>query len=155
VKLTLKPVRRPTPPVLNTEDEESEEGEGDGEDTGSIGGAGTGTNGGEGGNGGRGGGEVRFKRIPISNVRILSIEGRDNCYRLSFRANGSGVVKLNFEEAGDSSAIRREDVRSLTDNVSLDHFAIVDGERTGLEITADSPIGGRAWRLSAVEAKGD
>jgi hypothetical protein len=167
VKITLKPVRRAQAPVLPPENEITEEGEGDGEDTGQNGGTGTGTNGGENGTGGpgdgegeggtgvRGGGQVRGKRIPISNVRILAVQGRENCYQVSFRANGNGVARLDLDEAGDSSAIPRDDVRPISENVSLDRFPLVNGERTQFEITADAPIGGRAWRLSATEAVGD
>ena len=168
VRLTLKPVRRSMPPVLPAEEEGSEDGDADGDDTGSLGGAGTENNGsggetpdgpgegeGYGGTGSRGGGQTRPKRIPISNVRILSIEGRQNSYQLSFRADGNGVAKLDLEETGDSSAIRREDVRVVSDNLTLDRLPLVSGERMQVEITADAPIGGRAWRLSAAEAEGD
>ena len=136
VKVTLKPVRRALAPVLPQEDEQTDEGDGDGEDTGNTGGAGTGTNGGddgtggqgdgeaEGGTGPRGGGNTRGKRIPISNVRILAIQGRDNCYQVSFRADGNGVARLDLEEAGDSSAIPRNDVRPISENVSLNAFRL-------------------------------
>ena len=168
VKVTLKPVRRPSLPVLPAEEEEeNDEGDADGDNTGSAGGSATGANGGEGGTGGSGEGEGRggtgsrggrgsmLRRIPISNVRMLSIEGRENSYRLSFQADGSGVSKLDLEEAGDSSAIRRGDVRAVDENVNLSRFRLVEGERTELEITADGPIGGRSWRLTAVDAEGD
>ena len=167
VKVTLKPVRRALAPVLPQEDEQTDEGDGDGEDTGNTGGAGTGTNGGddgtggqgdgeaEGGTGPRGGGNTRGKRIPISNVRILAIQGRDNCYQVSFRADGNGVARLDLEEAGDSSAIPRNDVRPISENVSLKRFPLVSGERTQFEITADDQIGGRAWRLAATEVVGE
>lgn len=167
VKVTLKPVRRPSPSVLPAEYDEEEAGDADGDAIGSVGGSATGTNGGEGGSGGpgegegtggtgiRGGGRSKLRRIPISNVRMLAIEGRENSYRVSFRADGSGVSRIDLEEAGDSSAMRRDDIRAVDENVNLDHFRLVEGERAELEITADSPIGGRSWRLTAVDSEGE
>ena len=167
IKVTLRPVRRAKAPDLPQENELIDERDGDGEDTGDSGGAGTDTNGGddgtggpgdgegEGGTGTRGGSNTRGRRIPISNVRILAIQGRENCYRVSFRADGNGVARLDLEEAGDSSTIPRNDVRPISENVSLKRFPLVSGERTQFEITADAPIGGRAWRLAATEAVGD
>lgn len=164
IKVTLKPIRRPTPQGLPAENEEISE-DSDGADTGEFGGSGTGSNGGGGGSGGSGegegeggtgvrGGSSKRRSIPISGVRILSIEGRENCYRLSFRPNASGLVRLELDEAGDSSAIRRTDVRAVADGGSLDHVQLTKGKRTIIEITADSPIGGRAWRLSAIAGDG-
>ena len=164
VKLTLKPIRRPSPQFLPPDDESEDEGDSGGNDSGSSGGAGTGSNGGEGGSGdgdgtggsgGQGGGLPRRRRISISNVRMLPIEGSENQYRLSFRANGSGIAKLDLEEAGDSSAIRRDDIRAVDNSVTLNRFTLVGGERAELDITADTPIGGRAWRLTAIHAQGE
>ena len=165
VMLTLKQVLHPTPPVLPYGNEEPTE---DGDDTGEVGGAGTGTNEGEDGSGGGGdgqgeggtgirggGGRPGPRRVPISGVRFLSIEGHENCYRLSFRADAEGVVCLELEEAGDSSAVWRDDIRTITEGTSLDHVRLVRGQRTVVEVTADAPIGNRAWRLSAVAHRGD
>lgn len=162
VKLQLKPIRRRTPPSLPIDDGSSEEGDGDGEDTGTEGGGGEGENGG-GGNGGgagegdgqggtgiRGGGQVRVKEVGISRVRILSIEGRENCYRISFRADDNGVARLELGEAGDSSTIPRDDIRAVADDASLDRVQLIKGERKHLDVTADAPIGNRAWRIRAV-----
>lgn len=162
IKYTLKPVRRPTPTsLLPPGNEEADEGDGDGVETGEVGGGGTAPNGGDNGTGGSGegdgqggsgsrGGGGRVKAIPLSGVRILSIQGRENCYRLSFRADADGVARLTLEEAGDSSAVRRNDVRPIEEGVSLGRIQLSRGERTEIEITADTPIGGRAWRLAAV-----
>ena len=162
VTLTLKPVRRPTPPTLPSSEESDEDGDSDGVDTGSAGGGGTGANEGEGGTGGpgegegqggtggRGGRQPRVRGVPISGVRILSIPGQENCYRLSFRSDGSGVARLELDEAGDSTTIQRGDIRAVADNVSLDHMLLSAGEKTTVDITADSPIGERAWRLRAM-----
>ena len=162
VMLTLKPVRRPTPPSLPSSEELIEDGDSDGDDTGGAGGAGTGTNEGgggtggpgegegEGGTGARGGRQPRVRAVPISGVRILSIPGRDNCYQLSFRAGGTGVARLELEEAGDSTTIQRDDIRAVADDVSLNRVSLSEGQRTAVDITADTPIGERAWRLRAV-----
>ena len=162
VTLSLKPVRRPTPPTLPADEELSEGGDSDGDDIGAVGGGGTGTTEGEGGTGGRGEGEgeggtggrggrqPRVRGVPISGVRILSIPGRENSYRLSFRSDSSDVARLELEEAGDSTTIKREDIRAVSDSYSLDHVPLSEGRRTTVDITADSPIGERAWRLRAV-----
>ena len=166
VKIALKPVRRPTPAVLPLQEEAPDDADGDGHDTGQLGGSGTGVNGGGGGTGGLGdgegeggrggrGGDGKQKLIPISGVRILSIPGRENCYSFSFRSDAEGVVRLLLEEAGDSSAVRRTDVRAAADGESLENIQLVKGARTVVEVTADAPISGRAWRLSAVADDGD
>ena len=167
VKPTLKPVRRSTPTGFAS-DEEATEGDGsDGEDTGNAGGGGEGANSGgggsggpgegdgEGGTGGSGGGLVKSKPIPVSGVRLLPINGQKNCYRLSFQADGDGVAQLELQEAGDSSTIRRDDIRAIDDGTSLDSVHLHMGRRTELCITADAPIGDRAWCLRAVAADGE
>ena len=108
-----------------------------------------------GGTGGRGGRKPRVRGVPISGVRILPIPGQENCYRLSFRSDGSGVARLELEEAGDSTTIQRGDIRAVADNVSLDHVLLSIGEEATVDITADGPIGERAWRLRAVTHDGE
>ena len=163
VQLTLKPIRRPMS-SLSQEDESDEDGDSDGDDVGFGGGAGTESNGGENGNGGRGegdgsggtgskgGGHKSAKRLPVSNVRLLHVQGHENRYRLRFRAGDSDVANLKLEEAGDSSSVPRDDIRSVTDGVSLESVKLVEGQVCEIEVTADMPIDGRAWRLSAVKA---
>ena len=165
VTVTLKPVRRPQPTVLPSEKEGSVE-EGDGDDIGGAGGGPIGTGGGTGGTGGSGegdgsggtgirGGGSHPKSIPISSVRILpTVEGK-NRYKLSFRSESEGTVSLTLEEAGDSTAIRRNDIRAVNGHDSLNRVQLVQGGRTIIEVTADAPIGGRAWRLTAVPMKGN
>ena len=167
VQITLKPIRRTGPRVLLEDDPPDGEGDGDGDDIGNKGGAGTGDGNDGGGNGigpgdgdgqggaGTRGGDRARKTLPISNLRILPIQQDENRYQLSFRAGGSGVVRLELAEAGDSSSIPRSDIRAVSSGdgpSSLDKVLLTAGERVELEITADEPIGGRAWRLSAVEA---
>ena len=162
VTLTLRPVRRPTPPMLPADEESNEGGDSDGDDIGAAGGGGTGTNEGEGGTGGsgegegqggtggRGGRQPKARGVPITSVRILSIPGTENCYQLSFRPDNSGLARLELQEAGDSTTIKRDDIRAVADNLSLDQVSLSEGRRTTVDITADSPIGERAWRLRAV-----
>lgn len=164
VKVSLKPVRRPVPPGL-PEDGAGDETEGTGDDGGDAGGGGTDENGGEGGSGGSGdgdgqggtggaGGPTQHKTVPVSAVRLLPLPDRPNCYRLSFRSESTGLVRLELHEAGDSSTIVRRDVRAVSENGAeepLEKVQLADGgERTELTITADEPMDGRAWRLSAV-----
>ena len=110
---------------------------------------------GQGGTGGRGGQQPKVKGIPITSVRILSIPGTENSYQLSFRSGSSGAARLELQEAGDSTTLRRDDIRVATDNLSLEQVILSEGERTTVEITADSPIGERAWRLRAVAVESE
>lgn len=164
VTISLKPVRRPVPLGLASEDDTESE-ESAGEDSGGEGGAGTGENGGSGGDGGgkgegegqggtgaRGGGKAR-RGIPVSRVRMLPLVGRKNRYQLSFLSQKEGVARLILEEAGDSTTIPRNDVRAVGADLSLDKVRLMKGRRQMIEITADGPIDGRAWRLSAVAAE--
>ena len=63
-------------------------------------------------------------------------------------------MRLELEEAGDSTTIRRGDIRAVAEGVSLDRVSLHEGRRATVDITADAPIGQRAWRLRAV-ANGD
>lgn len=167
VTVALKPIRRPRPAAMPSEKEgPMDEGDSDGDDTGGAGGGPTGDGGGTGGTGGSGegegtggtgtsGGGSHSKSIPISSVRILPVNEDNNRYKLSFRSESGGTVRLVFEEAGDSTAIRRDDVRAVRDDDSLNCVQLIKGERTIVEVTADAPIGGRSWRLSAVATKGN
>ena len=163
VTLSLKPVRRPAPPIASVDDRSDLDGNSEGDDAGTEGGAGTGSGSDGGGNGGAGegdgqggtgtsGGGSRQRGIPVSGVRILPIVGRENCYQLSFMADADSIARLAFEEAGDSSTVPRDDIRAVAEDASLDRVPVAKGQRTVLEITSDGSIEGRAWRLSAVEA---
>lgn len=158
--LTLKPIRRPTRTYPSLESEPRADQQTDGEDVGEVGGAGTGSGGsntgtfgpregeGIGGTGGRGGGNGR-PSVHVYGVRVLPVSECKNRYELSFRTDAEGPVRLVLEEAGDSTAMNRKDVRATRDGVSLERVVVKKGERTAIEITADAPIGDRAWRLSA------
>ena len=167
VTLALKPVRRVAPPRLPPEDSGDEDGDGEGNDAGGAGGGGTGTNGGEGGDGGSGEGDgqggtgthggraAKQKSIAVSSVRVLPVNESQNRYKLSFVAHGSGTATLELSEAGDSSAIPRNDVRVASNGSPLEQIEVklVRGKQTEVEITADAPIGGRSWRLAAATAE--
>ena len=167
VKLTLKPVRRTRPKGLTSDEATTNDDSGDGNDTGAVGGSGKGRNSGaggsggtgdgdgKGGTGGRGGGGVISKPIPVSGVRVLPINGRENRYRLSFRADGDGDARLELEEAGDSSTVARDDIRTVNDHESLECVHLYKGRRTEIIITAEMPIGDRALRLRALTAEGN
>lgn len=165
VKIRLKPVRQSNPKGLIPDEEATNDDDGD--DSGNAGGSAQGGNGGEGGNGGsgdgdgkggtggRGGARVASKPIPVSSVRILPIEGEDKRYKLSFRAGGSGVARLEIQDAGDSSTVPRDDIRTVNDDESLECVHLQTGERTEVIITAEMPIGDRALRLRALQIQGD
>ena len=163
VTLSLKPVRRPAPPIAPVDYRFDSDGNSEGDDAGAEGGTGTDSGSDGGGNGGKGegdgqggtgtrGGGSRQRGIAVSAVRILSIVGRENFYQLSFMADADGIARLAFEEAGDSSTVPRGDIRAVAEDASLDRVRVARGQRTVVEITSDSSIEGRAWRLSAVEA---
>ncbi|MXX68832.1 MAG: hypothetical protein F4Y74_07720 [Gemmatimonadales bacterium] len=163
VTVDLRPVRRRHTPTLSYQDDD---GDGTGNGEGETGGSGSGRNHGDGGGGGAGdgdgdggsgstGGNRGRRPIPISCVRILADQSTANRYQLSFRAHASGVARLALEEAGDSSAVPRDDIRLVGDDLSLDRVRLVTGQRVVLQITADAPIADRAWRLTAVTVDGE
>lgn len=164
--IRLKP-RRPTAVrALPEETDESPESEGgDGDDPGSDGGGGDGTNEGDGGSGtgpdegaGKGGqgdrgGSSGLETIQITDVRLVPVAGQENRYRVSFVGAFGGEVRLEIVEAGDSTAIGRDDVQAFGLNgepLDLDRVQLTEGKRTAIEITGSRPIGGRAWRVRAV-----
>ena len=106
---------------------------------------------GQGGTGGQGGGAGR-KTLPLSRVRILPVQGSDNRYRVSFRSGKTGTVRLEIEEAGDSSTIPLQDVHAV-DGSTLERIDLVSGERTVVEVIADNPIRDRALHVVAVEVE--
>ena len=134
-------------------------------DDGDSGGAGTGDNGGDGtqsgpsdgqGSGGTGDGGTgpqKSRRIPVSNVRLLPVDGPSNQFRLSFAPARSGTARLTLAEAGDSFSTPSSGVRATDPNVSLERIPVVQGQRTEVIITANESLGGRAWIISATETE--
>ena len=164
ITLTLRPVRRSVSPRLPANEEEGTDGDGD--DEGGHGGSGEGVGGegggdggggygeGEGGTGPKGGGRGAIA-IPVRDVRLTPIDADNNRYRLSFRAELDGIARLTLDEAGDSSVVRRDDVRSAIEGTCLDQMPVRSRGPNTIEITADAPIGDRAWRLSVSQSKED
>ena len=161
VTIKLKPIRRSAPTLPSDGEDDGDDVAGD--HTGTYGGGGTGENGGEGGTGGAGegegqggtggqGGGAGRKTLPLSRVRILPVQGSDNRYRVSFRSGKTGTVRLEIEEAGDSSAIPLQDVHAV-DGTTLERIDLVSGERTVVEVIADNPIRDRALHVVAVEVE--
>ena len=81
-----------------------------------------------------------LRRFPFRECGCFQWTHGSNRYRLSFDADGEGVVRLVLEEAGDSITVRRGDIRSASDDLSLESVRIERGCRTVLEVTADAPI---------------
>ncbi len=164
ISISLKPIRQSSSSIHSNTNEEHEDIDGDGEEFGERGGQGSGKGGGNGnrnrhgneegegsdGKGSRGGGKGK-KLIRISRVRILPSPGQDNCRRISFVSEGSGVAQICIDEAGDSAVFPREDIRSVGTN-SLKCLQLKAGEKQTIEIEADQPLEGCALRLIAYES---
>ena len=146
--------------------EEFDDGVGDGGEGNDLGEHGGGGGGGQGGGDGRGGtgdgqggtgtkgGSSGRSTVDIEDVRIVPVTGTDNNYRVSFTPRVTGAASLRFSEAGDSTALDRRDVHVLDNDghvITVDSFALTAGRRVTLQITSEEPIGGRAWRLTAVQ----
>ena len=136
--------------------------DGDGDDVGGHGGGGGGGQGagdghggdgdGQGGTGSRGGSSGR-STLDLEDVRFTRVRGADNHYSVSFTPKVTGIASLRFSEAGDSTALDRRDVRVLDSDgrtMSVDSLVLTAGRRRAVTITSSEPIGGRAWRLTAV-----
>ena len=161
--ITHKQLRRRVAPL---EDEQNTPGdEGDGNDLGDRGGGGgdhQGNGGGKGGDGrggsGSRGGSAGRSTLEIEDLRFIPIRGADNTYSVSFTPRVTGVATLKFSEAGDSIAIERHDLHVVDDHgrpLALNSLGLSAGRRVTLHVTSDRPIGGRAWRLTAVNATPD
>lgn len=92
------------------------------------------------------------KRLLIDDVRLVPVQGGANRFRVSFRARESGVADIVLAEAGDSTLVSRDDVRASQDGVTfpLTGVELRPADRVEFEITAGSPLGERAWVVSAV-----
>ena len=143
----LKPRRRPPAPVApepNGGGDEYPEGGEEGTTTSEDGGH----------DGGGGGGLTlrAYKRLAIDDVRLVPVRADANRYRVSFRAMESGVANIVLAEAGDSTLVSRDDVRAWSGGApfSLTGVELKAVNRVEFEITAGSPLGERAWVVSAV-----
>ena len=162
----VKPIKARVQPLqLDDDDDDDPNADGsDGTDVGDSGGAsqgdgGGGENGGgagdgdaEGGTGPRGGGRGTTP-IEIRAVRVLPVDDHENRCRVSFTPSITGSVQLQIEEAGDSTALKRPDLKVFVNGVErqLDSFEVTAEERVTLEIEGDEPLRDRAWRVVALK----
>ncbi len=163
----VKQIKRKVKPPDTADNPNDLPGEGgDGDDIGvegggpsRVGGGGNGTGGagdgdGTGGTGPRGG-ERGAVPVELSDVRLLPIDRHEKRCRVSFTPRTNGTVQLRLEEAGDSSAMKRSDLKVLRNGTEqqLSDFkvSVTAGERVELEIRADAPLQNRAWRVIALE----
>lgn len=156
-----KQLRRHGVPLEDYHARDGEGGEGDNVgDHGGGGGGGRGGGDGEGGDGdghggtGSRGGTSGRSTLDIEDVRFIQVPEAENLYRVSFMPRVTATASLQFSEAGDSGALDRRDVRAVDDNgrvASLDSLPLSAGQRLEITITSSQPIGGRAWRLRAVQ----
>lgn len=162
----VKPIKARVQPLQldDDDDDDSNTDGGDGTDAGNEGGASQGGGGGgeggggagdgdaSGGTGSRGGGRGTTP-IEIRAVRVLPIEGYENRCRVSFTPSITGSVQLHIEEAGDSTALKRPDLRAFVngDEQQLDSFDVTAEERVTLEIHGNESLQNRAWRVVALK----
>ena len=95
------------------------------------------------------------RRLSIDDVRLVPVQGGANRYRVSFRAMESGVADIILAEAGDSMLVSRDDVQAWQNGAPfpLTGVKLAPSNRVEFEITAGSPLGERAWVVSAVESE--
>lgn len=160
--IRLKPRRRAT--LRPLPDDDSEGGEGD--DVGGEGGQGGagGSGGGDGFGEGEGdatggtgsrGGEYGGSPVPIVDVRSLAVPGVEHLYRFSFTPQVNASASIRFDEAGDSTAIRRDDLQPVNERgepIDLRKVDLVAGKRVTIDVVSKGSIIDRAWRVHAVEA---
>ncbi len=155
---------RVQPLQLDEDDDDSNADGGDGTDVGNFGGAGVDEGGGGGGGGGGGdgdgtggtgtrGGGKGATPVEVRAVRVLPIDGYENRCRVSFTPSVSGLIQLQIEEAGDSTALKRPDLKVFVEGVEqrLSSFAVTADSRVTLEIHGDEPLRDRAWRVVAMK----
>ena len=86
-------------------------------------------------------------------MRIVPIAGKTNRYRVSLMPCEDGVVAIRLLEAGDSIAVRRNDIAAFTPGrgtaVNLDNVRLTKGKRLTLDVTSTGHIGGRSWQVHA------
>ena len=154
--------RLSTKPALD-EDKDDDLTDGDGADTGSAGGGGTGEGGGDGdgdgtgegggrgGTGSRGGNRGR-RPFNLGDVRVLLDPTDKRRGKIRFTALESGLAMLSVEEAGDSSAISREDVVISHERdgsrTAIEKLAVTKGARYELLIEGEDDVDA-AWQIRA------
>lgn len=93
--------------------------------------------------------------IPVRDVRQLPHAADASRLRIGFTPQATALVRLHLEEAGDSEAFRRDDLRlyevDTGTEVDVDRLSVRAGERVELDVVADASVDHRAWRVSAVK----
>ena len=93
--------------------------------------------------------------VAIYDVRVIPAPGTDSRFRLSFTPTASAHVRLRIEEAGDSSAITRDDLWTTYPDGSVadvSNLLIHAEQRVEIDVTSSAEIGDRAWRVVAWKA---
>lgn len=93
----------------------------------------------------------RRRRFPIRDARLTPMPER-NRYRVRFTAEETGEASIALVEAWDSAIVRRSDITAFSPDgnpLPLGKMALEEGQRVEFEITADAPLGDRAWLVSA------
>ena len=151
--IRLTPRRPPSRLTIEMDEDNGEGSGGEGEGSGSGGGNGTGNGNGKDQVERSGSNRSRRERLPIGDVRLVAVAGRTGRYRVSFTALHGGATDVELMEAGDSILSRRYDVRAYApdgNDLSLEGLDLQPHKRVEFEITADDPIGDRAWVVAAV-----
>ena len=166
-EIRSKPRKRVVRPnVLVDDDDLLEDGEGeDGDDLGEHGGSGGNEGGGgggagfgpgegegKGGSGTRGGGKGRRPMV-LANVRVIHNAHDPYRSRIVFTTNETASARFEVSEAGDYSAISRDDV-TVYDNTGVvvdpaSEIQVTAGERREFELVGQQPLDDAAWQIAA------
>ena len=94
--------------------------------------------------------------IGLRDVRFTAISEAENRYRFSFTPDESADAVIRLEEAGDSNPIPRDDLYEIAADGSKAPIGIRQlrrDHRVHIDFTSDAPIGDRAWRITALDAR--
>ena len=161
-----QPRLRVRPQVTLSREEEDVEG-GDGDDSGDVGGARQGPEGGvksDDGNGGgagqgsatggsgRRGGTGGRQLIELEDVRVLHDPTNPQMATILFTAPTNLTARLLIDEAGDASAIQRQDLTVLDEHgdiLSDESRTFEAGVRYALTLEGEQPLADAAWQVAA------
>ena len=161
-----QPRLRVRPQVTLSREEEDVEG-GDGDDSGDVGGARQGPEGGvksDDGNGGgagqgsanggsgRRGGTGGRQLIELEDVRVLHDPTNPQMATILFTAPTNLTARLLIDEAGDASAIQRQDLTVLDEHgdiLSDESRTFEAGVRYALTLEGEQPLADAAWQVGA------
>ena len=95
--------------------------------------------------------------LPIHDVRVVPLTGKNNHCRVSFMPLRNGKARLQFDEAGDSTDIPRDDIQAFDrltgKDLDISKIVLKTGERWTFDITSHRPIRNRAFCLRAWEVQ--